>query len=60
MCFTEIVFLAEIEGNIMLEKRMSGGAPYYVLGPLPAGSGAGYDHIGSATMALNRQDVTLT
>jgi phosphomethylpyrimidine synthase len=40
--------LDEINGNIMLEKRMSGGAPYYVLGPLPADSGAGYDHITAA------------
>ncbi len=40
--------LDEISGNIMLEKAMSGGAPYYVLGPLPADSGAGYDHITSA------------
>ncbi len=40
--------LDEIEGNIMLEKRMSGGAPYYVLGPIPLDTGAGYDHIGSA------------
>ncbi|SLM30258.1 Phosphomethylpyrimidine synthase [Desulfamplus magnetovallimortis] len=38
----------EIQGNIMLEKRMSGNAPYYVLGPLPADTGAGYDHITSA------------
>jgi len=28
-----------IEGNIMLEKCMSGGAPYYVLGPLPTTQG---------------------
>ena len=40
--------LDEIAGNIMLEKAMSGGAPYYVLGPLPADSGAGYDHITAA------------
>ncbi len=40
--------LDEIAGNIMLEKRMSGEAPYYVLGPLPADSGAGYDHITAA------------
>jgi len=40
--------LDEIEGNIMIEKRMSGNAPYYVLGPLPADSGAGYDHITAA------------
>lgn len=38
----------EIQGNIMLEKGMSGNAPYYVLGPLPADTGAGYDHITSA------------
>lgn len=45
--------LDEIEGNIMLEKRMSSGAPYYVLGPLPADSGAGYDHITAAIGAAN-------
>ncbi|MCK5545711.1 MAG: phosphomethylpyrimidine synthase ThiC, partial [Desulfobulbaceae bacterium] len=45
--------LDEIEGNIMVEKRMSGGAPYYVLGPLPADSGAGYDHITAAIGAAN-------
>ncbi len=45
--------LDEIEGNIMLEKRMSGHAPYYVLGPLPADSGAGYDHITAAIGAAN-------
>lgn len=45
--------LDEIEGNIMLEKRMSSGAPYYVLGPLPLDSGAGYDHIAAAVGAAN-------
>lgn len=40
--------LDEIEANILLEKKMSGEAPYYVLGPLPADRGAGYDHITSA------------
>lgn len=45
--------LNEIAGNIMLEKAMSGGAPYYVLGPLPADSGAGYDHITSAIGAAS-------
>jgi phosphomethylpyrimidine synthase len=45
--------LDEIEGNIMLEKRMSGNAPYYVLGPLPMDSGAGYDHITAAIGAAN-------
>lgn len=45
--------LDEIAGNIMLEKRMSGNAPYYVLGPLPADSGAGYDHITAAIGAAS-------
>ncbi len=45
--------LDEIAGNIMLEKRMSGNAPYYVLGPLPADSGAGYDHITAAIGAAD-------
>jgi phosphomethylpyrimidine synthase len=40
--------LDEIAGNIMLEKRMSGNAPYYVLGPIPSDIGAGYDHVASA------------
>lgn len=38
----------EIEANIIIEKRMSGGAPYYMLGPLPTDVGAGYDHITQA------------
>ena len=38
----------EIEANIILEKRMSGNAPYYVLGPIPTDTGAGYDHIAAA------------
>ncbi|RJX26506.1 MAG: phosphomethylpyrimidine synthase ThiC [Desulfurivibrio sp.] len=45
--------LDEIEANILLEKRMSGNAPYYVLGPLPADSGAGYDHITAAIGAAS-------
>ncbi len=45
--------LDEIEGNIMLEKRMSGNAPYYVLGPIPCDTGAGYDHIKSAIGAAS-------
>ncbi len=45
--------LDEIEGNIMLEKRMSGNAPYYVLGPLPLDTGAGYDHIAAAIGAAS-------
>ncbi len=43
----------EIEGNIMLEKRMSGNAPYYVLGPIPCDTGAGYDHISAAIGAAS-------
>lgn len=45
--------LDEIEANIILEKRMSGNAPYYVLGPLPLDTGAGYDHVASAIGAAN-------
>lgn len=45
--------LDEIQANIILEKRMSGNAPYYVLGPLPADTGAGYDHVVSAIGAAN-------
>lgn len=40
--------LDEIEANIILEKRMSGNAPYYVLGPVPADTGAGFDHVVAA------------
>ena len=53
--------LDEIAGNIMLEKRMSGNAPYYVLGPIPSDVGAGYDHvtaaIGAATSARHGADL---
>ncbi len=45
--------LDEISGNIMLEKRMSGNAPYYVLGPIPLDTGAGYDHIAAAIGAAH-------
>lgn len=45
--------LDEIAANILLEKRMSGNAPYYVLGPLPLDSGAGYDHISGAVGAAH-------
>lgn len=51
----------EIAGNIMLEKRMSGHAPYYVLGPIPSDIGAGYDHvtaaIGAAASARHGADL---
>ena len=53
--------LDEIAANILLEKRMSGNAPYYVLGPLPLDTGAGYDHItaaiGAATSARHGADL---
>ncbi|MBE0433919.1 phosphomethylpyrimidine synthase ThiC [candidate division WOR-3 bacterium] len=38
----------EIEANIMLEKNVCDGAPFYVLGPLVTDIGAGYDHIVAA------------
>ncbi|MFH0728419.1 MAG: phosphomethylpyrimidine synthase ThiC [Pseudomonadota bacterium] len=38
----------EIEANIILQKRMSNQAPYYMLGPLPTDIGAGYDHVVAA------------
>ena len=40
--------LDEIAGNIMLEKRLCHGAPFYVLGPLVTDIAPGYDHITSA------------
>ena len=40
--------LDEIEGNIKLQKRMSGGAPYYMLGPITTDVAPGFDHITSA------------
>ena len=40
--------LDEIEANIILQKRMSGNAPYYMLGPIPSDVTAGYDHITAA------------
>jgi phosphomethylpyrimidine synthase len=40
--------LEEIEANIILQKRMSNHAPYYMLGPLPTDIGAGYDHVAAA------------
>jgi phosphomethylpyrimidine synthase len=40
--------LDEIAGNIQLQKRMSGDAPYYMLGPIPCDVAPGYDHITAA------------
>jgi len=40
--------LDQIEANIILQKQMSGHAPYYMLGPIPADCTAGHDHITAA------------
>ncbi len=40
--------LDEIETNIKLQKRMSGAAPYYMLGPIASDVAPGYDHITAA------------
>ncbi|MHB8708635.1 MAG: phosphomethylpyrimidine synthase ThiC [Desulfuromonadales bacterium] len=40
--------LDEVEGNIRLQKRMSGEAPYYMLGPIATDVAPGYDHITAA------------
>ncbi|MFH0791465.1 MAG: phosphomethylpyrimidine synthase ThiC [Candidatus Omnitrophota bacterium] len=40
--------LNQIEKNIVLEKQICHGAPFYVLGPLVTDVAAGYDHISSA------------
>ncbi|RDY29036.1 phosphomethylpyrimidine synthase ThiC [Romboutsia weinsteinii] len=38
----------EIEANVVLQKRLCHGAPFYVLGPLVTDIAPGYDHITSA------------
>jgi phosphomethylpyrimidine synthase len=40
--------LDQVVANVQLEKRICKGAPFYVLGPLVADIGAGYDHITAA------------
>lgn len=40
--------LNEIEANMILEKKLCHGAPFYVLGPLVTDVAPGYDHITSA------------
>ena len=37
--------LNQIEANVLLEKRLCRGAPFYVLGPLVTDVAPGYDHI---------------
>jgi phosphomethylpyrimidine synthase len=38
----------QIETNVKLEKKICGGAPFYILGPLVTDIAPGYDHITSA------------
>lgn len=38
----------EIEANVILEKKMSGESPFYMLGPITTDIAPGYDHITSA------------
>jgi phosphomethylpyrimidine synthase len=40
--------LGEIKANVLLQKKLCGNAPFYVLGPLPTDIGAGHDHIVAA------------
>jgi phosphomethylpyrimidine synthase len=40
--------LNEIEANVILEKKICKGAPFYVLGPLVTDIALGYDHITAA------------
>ena len=40
--------LNQIETNVVLQKTICKGAPFYVLGPLVTDIGAGYDHITGA------------
>jgi phosphomethylpyrimidine synthase len=38
----------QIEANVLLEKKLCHGAPFYVLGPLVTDVASGYDHIACA------------
>ena len=40
--------LNEIQANVLLQKKLCHGAPFYVLGPLVTDVAPGYDHITSA------------
>jgi phosphomethylpyrimidine synthase len=40
--------LQDIQANMILQKRLCEGAPFYVLGPLPTDIAPGYDHITAA------------
>jgi len=40
--------IRDIQANVLLEKSLCNGAPFYVLGPLPTDIAPGYDHITAA------------
>jgi phosphomethylpyrimidine synthase len=40
--------IQQIRANMLLEKSLCNGAPFYVLGPLPTDIAPGYDHITAA------------
>ncbi len=40
--------LDQVEANVLLEKKLCKGAPFYVLGPLVTDIASGYDHIAAA------------
>jgi phosphomethylpyrimidine synthase len=40
--------LHQVQANVVLQKRLCHGAPFYILGPLVTDIGAGYDHITGA------------
>ena len=40
--------IQQIQANMLLEKSLCNGAPFYVLGPLPTDIAPGYDHITAA------------
>ncbi len=40
--------LHQVQANVVLQKRLCHGAPFYILGPLVTDVGAGYDHITGA------------
>ncbi|MBV1816474.1 phosphomethylpyrimidine synthase ThiC [Anaerosalibacter bizertensis] len=42
------IAIEEIEANVLLEKKLCCGAPFYVLGPIVTDIAPGYDHITSA------------
>ncbi|MCR2044162.1 phosphomethylpyrimidine synthase ThiC [Anaerosalibacter massiliensis] len=42
------IAINEIEANMLLEKKICHGAPFYVLGPIVTDIAPGYDHITSA------------